>query len=75
MIGCDRANCGCNSFTVTSMGELVDSTGGSKEIYVDVYLRNFSVHVIARTCFGSSFYKRKMHIVRAQAAPEGNLSS
>jgi len=38
---------------------ILDSTGGSKEIYVDRYLRNFSADVIARACFGSSFAKGK----------------
>ncbi|CAL4904525.1 unnamed protein product [Urochloa decumbens] len=38
---------------------ILDGTGGSKEIYVDGYLRNFSADVIARACFGSSFTKGK----------------
>nr|CAB3490751.1 unnamed protein product [Digitaria exilis] len=36
---------------------ILDGAGGSKEIYVDGYLRNFSADVIARACFGSSFTK------------------
>ncbi|OEL17105.1 Cytochrome P450 714C3 [Dichanthelium oligosanthes] len=38
---------------------ILDGTGGSKEIYVDGYLRDFSADVIARACFGSSFTKGK----------------
>lgn len=36
---------------------ILDGAGGSKEIYVDGYLRNFSADVIARACFGSRFTK------------------
>ncbi|KAL6906013.1 hypothetical protein ACP4OV_003614 [Aristida adscensionis] len=38
---------------------MLDSTGGSREIFVDGYLRNFSADVIAQACFGSSFAKGK----------------
>ncbi|WVZ54752.1 hypothetical protein U9M48_005504 [Paspalum notatum var. saurae] len=38
---------------------IIDCTGGSKQIYVDGYLRNFSADVIARACFRSSFTQGK----------------
>lgn len=36
---------------------MLDNAGGSKDIYVDDYSRNFSADVIARACFGSNFMK------------------
>jgi len=42
-----------------SWENMLDSTGGSKEIYVDGCLRNFSADVIARACFGSNFVEGK----------------
>lgn len=37
----------------------VDREGGSAEIVVDEFLRNFSAHVISRASFGSSFSEGK----------------
>ncbi|XP_072998294.1 cytochrome P450 714C2-like isoform X2 [Typha latifolia] len=37
--------------------DIVESAGGSREIVVDDYLRNFSADVISRACFGSSYNK------------------
>ncbi|KQJ89482.1 cytochrome P450 714C3 isoform X1 [Brachypodium distachyon] len=34
---------------------MLDNAGGSREIYVDDHLRNFSADVIAKACFGSDF--------------------
>jgi hypothetical protein len=34
---------------------ILDSSGGSRGIDVDEYLRSFSADVIARACFGSDF--------------------
>lgn len=42
-----------------SWENMLDSAGGSKEIYVDKYLRKFSADVIARACFGSNFVEGK----------------
>ena len=49
---------------------ILDSTGGSKEIYVDRYLRNFSADVIARACFGSSFAKGKDIFCKIRQLPK-----
>jgi hypothetical protein len=42
-----------------SWENMLNSTGGSQEIYVDGYLRNFSADVIARACFRSNFIEGK----------------